>query len=623
MNDSSPQRPAPDFRWLLIPTLAVWLVTQCYSGLWHDSLLYSFQAQAHLHPDLLGNDLFLRYGSQDQYSLFSPIYAALIRLLGLENAAETLTLVMQAVLLYAIWQFASRQFTKTMAILALASVVAMPCGYGAGEVFHYIESFVSPRMAAEALALFSITAWFANRRLWSVLLWVGSCLLHPLMGLATAVMITWHALLKDYRKSAVALVLVAAVALALASRYSPWRMDDVWLATIHAGIRYLMLNDWNAISYNTALLPLVILACAALAFRGSPPGVTAAAALATGLSGLALSYVGGDLLHLTLVIQAQPWRWTWLSALIAAVVLPALAMRLWSANSMGRSAVLLMSAVFFLHSLRASLILSPLTIGAAWLATSEATLQKVPPNSLKLCERGAWAAAFIAVLWNVGNRLLVTRVVQVPGYVPTYYGKVYLLTSDGTLTVLLLLLAIASWYLARRMHGTDWWYACWSLVLLPAIVLAIPNYRQRIFTPPVSAVFARWKAIIPPRTEIFIPEDVLAGWTQLMRPSYYSLEQSASEVYSRPAAMELRERARAATSYVSRHGQQIWQDLVVKTDGEPDLWDLCISTKVRFIITHSDLHEPTLDVMPDSVGKPYAGLKLYACPPAQLIQQLR
>jgi hypothetical protein len=602
------------YLWLALPMLAAWLATQCYSGLWHDSVLYSFQAQAHLHPDLLGNDLFLRYGSQDRYSLFPPIYAALIQWLGLENAAEVLTLLMQALLLYAIWHFASRQLGRQLAILGLAAAITMPCNYGATDVFRYIETFVTPRMAAEALALLSVTAWLDGGRVRALLLLAGSCLLHPLMGVAAAAMVAWHVLLTGRRKAALVLVPVALAALVLASRHAAWRIDDYWLATIRAGLRYLMLTDWNWVALRTALLPLLLLACAVRTFRGAPLGVTAAAALATGMSGLALSYLGGDLLHLTLIIQSQPWRWMWLSALVAAVLLPPLVLRLWNLNSMGRSALFLLAAVYLLGAQRPLLILTPLVLAAAWCATSESAMRRMAPNHLKLCERGAQALTAIALIWNLSSKLLVTHSLHVPGYVPDYYSKVYLLTSDGALPTLALAVAIASWYLAQRLRATVWWYGVWSLALVTAVWLSGANYLERTFPAPVKARFTMWQTLIPPRTEVFMPDDALAGWTMLLRPSYYSLEQSAGEVFSRTAAMELRERARAATTYVSRHGGQIWPELVVVTDREPELGQLCASTGVSFVVTRSDLQAAPLDVMPDNMGPRFGGLKLYACP---------
>ncbi|HTP40316.1 MAG TPA: hypothetical protein VMI92_12165, partial [Steroidobacteraceae bacterium] len=284
---------ARDLRWLALPLLTVWLVTQCYSGLWHDSVLYSFQAMAHLHPELLGNDLYLRYGSQDQYSVFPRLYAILIRWLGLENAAELLTLAMQALLLYAIWRLAVRLMPHNVAVFALAAAICLPNGYGAREVFHYIESFVTPRMAAEALTLCALAGWLRSpRSWWSLLLWLGACVLHPLMALAGAVMAVWLFLLDGRRRLAALLVVLGLATVLLASRFDSWRMDDYWFATIRAGLHYLMLGDWNEPSFVTTLLPLVLLGCAVRALAGTLPGQAAAAALATGVSGLVLTYLG-------------------------------------------------------------------------------------------------------------------------------------------------------------------------------------------------------------------------------------------------------------------------------------------------------------------------------------------
>ena len=63
-----------------------------YHGLTGDGQIYAFQAFARLHPQLTA-DLYLQNTSQDQFTLFSPLYAWCIGLLGLENAARLLTLL--------------------------------------------------------------------------------------------------------------------------------------------------------------------------------------------------------------------------------------------------------------------------------------------------------------------------------------------------------------------------------------------------------------------------------------------------------------------------------------------------------------------------------------------------
>src|SRR5579859_1883909 len=75
--------------------IATWALSHSYRGLFHDAGLYTLQALARLHPDSLREDVFLKFGSQDGLTIFSPIYAAASRLLGVEPAAATLTLLLQ------------------------------------------------------------------------------------------------------------------------------------------------------------------------------------------------------------------------------------------------------------------------------------------------------------------------------------------------------------------------------------------------------------------------------------------------------------------------------------------------------------------------------------------------
>ena len=75
--------------------IATWSLSHSYQGIFHDAGLYTLQALARLHPDSLPGDVFLKFGSQDGFTIFSPIYAAASRMLGVEFAAATLTLLLQ------------------------------------------------------------------------------------------------------------------------------------------------------------------------------------------------------------------------------------------------------------------------------------------------------------------------------------------------------------------------------------------------------------------------------------------------------------------------------------------------------------------------------------------------
>src|ERR1700756_3162417 len=76
---------------LALMLVTLWLGLHGYHGLTDDGQIYAFQAFARLHPQLTA-DLYLQNTSQEQFTLFSPLYAWCIGLVGLENAARLLTL---------------------------------------------------------------------------------------------------------------------------------------------------------------------------------------------------------------------------------------------------------------------------------------------------------------------------------------------------------------------------------------------------------------------------------------------------------------------------------------------------------------------------------------------------
>src|SRR5258708_30482200 len=119
---------------LSLMLVTLWLVLHGYHGLTGDGQIYAFQAFARLHSQLTA-DLYLQNTSQDQFTLFSPLYAWCIGLLGLENAARLLTLVFSVWFLAAAWSFASTVAGRDSAWLAVAFLLIVPGRFGASRVF--------------------------------------------------------------------------------------------------------------------------------------------------------------------------------------------------------------------------------------------------------------------------------------------------------------------------------------------------------------------------------------------------------------------------------------------------------------------------------------------------------
>src|SRR6202140_5989730 len=168
----------------LLLCVTAWALSHGYRGIFHDAGLYTLQALARLAPASLGQDVFLRFGSQDRYTIFSPIYAAASQVLGAEPAAATLTFTLQIALFACGWLVARAVMPARLALYGLAVLVAIPGAYGTHRVFTCVEQFLTPRMGAEALVLASLAAALGARTRLATALIVLATLMHPIMACA-------------------------------------------------------------------------------------------------------------------------------------------------------------------------------------------------------------------------------------------------------------------------------------------------------------------------------------------------------------------------------------------------------------------------------------------------------
>ncbi len=153
-----------------------------YGGIRHDAVLYSLFALARLHPDTLTADIFLRFGSQDSFSQFTPIYAAVMSVLGMEHAAQLLVFLFQAALLGCAWLLARRFMPPLDATLSIALLLVLPDEYGMGDTFHFLEDFITARLPAEALVLGAVLAAATQRHWIAAGCVIAAMLIHPIMG---------------------------------------------------------------------------------------------------------------------------------------------------------------------------------------------------------------------------------------------------------------------------------------------------------------------------------------------------------------------------------------------------------------------------------------------------------
>jgi len=233
---------------LSLLVLTTWILQRPYRGLNHDSVLYTFLALARLYPASLAHDVILRFGSQDSYTFFSPLYAAAIRALDLEPAAALLTFFGQAAYFAAAWALARRAMSARQALLAVGLLIALPSDYGARQDFSYIEGFLTPRQMGEALVLASLAATLAGRQILCGVCLCAGMLLHPIMALAGFVMLFCLYVGVPRPRVALALgstVLGVSLAIVLLIPVGSFRpFDATWLDLIDS-FGYLFISQWS------------------------------------------------------------------------------------------------------------------------------------------------------------------------------------------------------------------------------------------------------------------------------------------------------------------------------------------------------------------------------------------
>ena len=593
--------------------LAAWMLLHLYRGVVDDAQIYAMQGLFHLHPANFQQDIFFRYGSQDRYTLFGALFAPVIAWLGLEHGAWALWIISQLALAAASWSLARRLLERPQALLAVGLLYSLELPYGAQGVFYVFEDFLTPRPLAEALVLWSIVAALESRALRSALLLLGALLLHPLMAAAGVAVVAAMRLSSWARRAARWRWVVALALLAFGVLAGCWalrgRMDSGWLSQLAQNTPYLLPSEWAASDWARTAVPLIVL-WMVMGLR--PQGehrALAGAALASALAGLGLSVLA-EALRMTLLIQAQPWRWQWPAVVIATLSLPRLGEQLWRAGTAARAALLLLIATYLLHDL-----LYCVAIGAAavWLA-HRACHESISPRASRIAFACATALLALAVAWDGLMRLYSAGR---PYEVVSGFELVEMtrrLARDSAMPALLLSALWIYLFRSRHRHRRALVTVVAGLVCLLLAPVTWTQWTQVSFTAQLYRAFQPWRERVAPQSEVLWLKDPLYAWMLLERPSYVSAAQLGAELFSRPAAVVIARRLAALRPFLSLEGLWGPRELAGGWRYEPQtLAELCAVADVRYIVTAQNLSAPPLMAAPAASWAARDGLQLYGC----------
>ncbi len=304
-----------------------------YMGIFHDAQLYGLQVANRLSPEPYARDLFFQFGSQDQYSVFSPLVAPLAAILGLPIAFFLLYTVFSVILIAGEYRLLQRilpdQIAAAVALLMLA-VGDVP--YGGFGIFQVHEAFLTARLPATALAVWGLN--FILGRQFSVgwLLLVAAAAIHPLMAIPAIALAIWWTIEGDstIRRLLIAkgaLVVIGAVWVIGVSSGRLSLMTSEWLDTVRRISPQCFPTDWRLADFIYLGFALVTLILASL--QGSTiHQKVARGTLLVGLTGLGLTFAA-QWSPIPILLQVQPYRALWLVEFFSIPLGIAQAARLW------------------------------------------------------------------------------------------------------------------------------------------------------------------------------------------------------------------------------------------------------------------------------------------------------
>ena len=544
---------------------AIWLLTHRYQGLIQDARLYAVQALAELHPEFK-SDLFLQNGSQDRYSVFSPAYAQVIRLLGLRDAARLLTILFKIWFLAAAWSLIRELLGRDAAWLAVGALILTAGTYGSYRVFSFSEDYLTARLPAEALIATALAVYLRGRRWLASAVATGAVFVHPLMALPGLLLLIF---LSVPTRAAVGLASAGAasvLAIALAATTVPAArlifpvLDAAWLDIVRERSQFLFLQLWTFRDWEMNLRPFASLVLSALVFTDPRTRKLFLATAIVGISGLAVAGVASTLGPVALLMQGQAWRWVWITAFISALLMLPTAMRLWRGETIGPLCAILLVASWTLPEVDAPL-----------LVVFALALFQVRTRIAGVAKYMGWAGLALGLavlLWAV------THVSSALSSMSSAGSEATLLHRAGVpeLRLCLMVSLLVAWIYIRHARSV-WIPVGVCIVLLTACAKLAPATLNKIDVAGSASEiveFADWRQAIPPDSNVYVANGRDASsfaWFTLGRPSYLSLDQSAGVIFSRATALEVQRRSQVLLPIMDEDWKLLSKNRAVRSAG--------------------------------------------------------
>jgi len=549
----------------------LWLNANPYIGIDHDARLYALMAFRWVNPEAYLRDPWFAYGSQDAYSIFSPLLAQVFLLFGVAKGALLATLTQGVLFALSALVLARSGLGRAGYGLAAMVMVSFPLLYSPSDMLYVTEGFVTARGFAVPLSLMGLAFSVRRRYLPALSFHVLAFSLHPIMALAPAAVSFLLGLDGAWRRRLALAGVVGYVSLLYAGTRG-WVpvIDGVWRFFVEPA-PLIFVGNWVAGDAGRLACQVAFLVLAGRLGTCRLRPLYQMTALVAVL-GVAFSLLAGAV-PVVLAMQAQFWRGLWLLQLIVLLAGTDLFLR----HLLRCHARFRRLAALLAMSLSLAFLLAP------WLALLLMLLMVLtkPAGSRAVLVRmelhlRTHPAAYIVALAGVGVLLLPfwamevasrTKTIVTVGLVNEFIVGFWRNAGLGVVALI--------WWRLRRRRGQ----VAFSLLLVAALPFAALNWDMRSAGQKAAEAhydpagqhspFAGW---IHPGSTVYWHESPEKVWLQLTTAGYASTTHVTGMVFSRTRTELLHERlgrvALATRRDAARYLDKDWRDVMAGLPGQ-------------------------------------------------------
>ncbi len=520
---------------------ALWLICRPFRGIRHDSILYVGQTFNSMWPGQLSSDWFFLGAAQDRYTVFSPLMARAIELVGLQGAEIGLLLSFNALFLWAAWLLLKDLPSTTLRWSALVSLAALSHTYGGEGSFAFAEPFLNARTLAEPFGVLALALLLRGRIAWSLLALAASVACHPLVALPVIAVGWIYLCLGDRRWLWLGLLAAVVPVLGLAN-VGPFeaalhRFDPAWFYQVRTVDSHCFLADWGVLDWATVALDLALVT---LGCRLLPGTRTARLGVAIVIGSVILTVawgLGADIGHNILLTQLQLWRVYWLLHFLTLCLLPVILCHYVRDGERGQW---LASAVV-LACVSVESNWDTGWVGCVWLAIVFVAVKRDAKLSRGILRLATYGTLAVSVLIMAFVYSKTREAVMLSGH----FGETQWLSV--VFSLLLVSATVGFGGLMALQSARPVARTVMSVVAVAALLFGVRAWDQRtpwqIYTERSYASEGRpFAGQIPAGASVFWEDFPLQTWLLLHRPSYFSVNQASGLVFSRAASMEFARR---------------------------------------------------------------------------------